>query len=130
MNVVRLAEKLSLSEVLRSGRQADPDGVEVRISRQAVEEAATQLERLTEKWTKCSKGLPPFNALVVAYLKGHKYHSDVRWHRDGWAFMVRHDEEQFTHTDARWSLELYSDALKRLDADELDVIQWTVLERP
>jgi hypothetical protein len=85
---------------------------------------------LAEKWTKCSEALPPFNALVVAYLSGRKWHSDVAWKRDGWAFMVRHYEQQFTHTDARWSLELYSDALKRLDADELEVVQWTALERP
>ncbi len=42
----RVAEALSLPKVLRSGRQADPDGVEVRISRQAVEEAASHLEDL------------------------------------------------------------------------------------
>lgn len=39
----------TLPDVLRSGRQADPDGVEVRISRQAVEEAASEIERLSQR---------------------------------------------------------------------------------
>ena len=36
-----------LSHVLRKGRQADPDGVEVIMSRQACEEAADLLDRAT-----------------------------------------------------------------------------------
>lgn len=44
-----MTKKLTLVEVLRSGRQGDPDGVEVRISRQAVEEAASEIERLSQR---------------------------------------------------------------------------------
>jgi hypothetical protein len=36
----------TLSEILRLGRQHDPDGVEVVMSRQACEEAADQVETL------------------------------------------------------------------------------------
>ena len=36
---------MTLIEVLRSGKQADPDGVMVTLSRQAVEEAADLIER-------------------------------------------------------------------------------------
>jgi hypothetical protein len=36
----------TLSEILRLGRQHDPDGVEVVMSRQACEEAADQVESL------------------------------------------------------------------------------------
>lgn len=41
-----MTKTMTLVQVLRSGRQADPDGVEVRISRQAVEEAAQAIEHL------------------------------------------------------------------------------------
>lgn len=37
----------TLSEILRLGRQHDPDGVEVVMSRQACEEAADQVETLS-----------------------------------------------------------------------------------
>jgi len=38
---------MTLSDVLRKGRQADPEGVEVIMSRQACEEAADLLEHCT-----------------------------------------------------------------------------------
>lgn len=72
--------------------------------------------------------LPDFNRLVVAYMVGSKEHSDVRWVRDGWAFMVRHDDQD-TIADG-WSRNRYEAALKSLDAHTLKVIQWLELERP
>lgn len=73
--------------------------------------------------------LPRFNQPVVAYLKGFKQHSDAQWTRDGWAFMVRHDSREHTVADL-WASFQYNEALKRLDADHLDIIQWMALERP
>lgn len=81
----------------------------------------------TSAWVRGS--LPRFNQLVVAYLKGFKQHSDKKWVRDGWAFMVRHDSLEHTVAD-KWASHQYNEALKRLDADHLDVIQWLSLERP
>lgn len=53
----------TLSEILRLGRQHDPDGVEVVMSRQACEEAAHQIETLAayqqraERLFECLQGL-------------------------------------------------------------------------
>lgn len=84
----------------------------------------------TVPWVLCSERLPEFNQRVVAYLKGRKWHSENWFTRDGWAFMVRHDSPFYTHGCARWGLDFYDKALKSLDADELEVIQWIPLERP
>ena len=40
---------MTLCELLRNGKQADADGIEVTISRQAAEEAADEIERLTQR---------------------------------------------------------------------------------
>ena len=39
---------MTLCEMLRNGKQADADGVEVTIPRQAAEEAADEIERLQQ----------------------------------------------------------------------------------
>jgi hypothetical protein len=52
-----MTNEMTLVQVLRSGRQADPDGVEVRISRQAVEEAANEIDDLRaqlREWVKAN----------------------------------------------------------------------------
>jgi hypothetical protein len=66
---------------------------------------------------------------VLAYVLGFKEHNDTRWKRDGWALMVRHDDKTYTVADL-WSSSRYNDALKALDADHLEVVQWMTLERP
>ena len=81
--------------------------------------------RTSDPW--CT-GLPPFNKLVVAYMVGTKEHSDVNWMRDGFAFMVRHDSDEFTVTN-KWSRSYYNEARQRLDADHLEVHRWILLER-
>jgi len=88
----------------------------------------TQVEhKSTDQWVRGT--LPPFNRLVVAYLVGFKEHSGMSWKRDGWAFMVRHDDREHTVADM-WASDRYNAALKSLDADHLDVLQWMPLERP
>lgn len=41
-----MSETMTLAEVLRRGRQADPDGVMVIVSREACEKAADKIERM------------------------------------------------------------------------------------
>lgn len=71
----------------------------------------------------CTEQLPPFNQKVVAWLAGTKEHSGVNWSRRGWAFMVRHDDDQFTVAD-KWASSSYSDALRLIDADSANVTHW------
>lgn len=79
--------------------------------------------------TQWRKDLPPFNRLVVAYLVGSKFHSGARFKRDGFAFMVRHDDMAHTVHD-KWASSHYNEALKRIDADDLQVDAWIPLDRP
>lgn len=72
--------------------------------------------------------LPPYNRLVIAYLEGFKRHTDAKWERIGYAFMIRHnDDPKYTIAD-KWSRSHYEEALKRLDADHLEVTRWIALE--
>lgn len=83
-------------------------------------------DRSPEQWR---TGLPPFNRLVLAYMVGSKDHTGMHWHRDGFAFMVRHDDVAHTVAD-KWASDRYSRALKEIDADHLEVTHWMPLERP
>lgn len=74
------------------------------------------------RWERDMRKVPPLNQLVVAFMDGHKAHSDETWRRDGFALMVRHMEG--------WSEQHMQEACKRLDADELRVTAWLLLEDP
>lgn len=65
------------------------------------------------------ESLPDKNRLIVAYLDGYCYHSDLMWKRAGWGLMVMHEDG--------WSRTHYEAALKRLDADGLEVTHWAYL---
>lgn len=82
------------------------------------------------QWERDMRKLPPFNKLVVAYLEGVKEHSDARWRRQGYAFMVRHDTAEFVEGPEQWATCFYNDALTKLGADELRVTAWLPLENP
>lgn len=67
--------------------------------------------------------LPDYNRPVVARLVGASFHAGVHWRREGWAFMVRHDDP--THTVANgWERTRYNEAIRRINADHADVIEW------
>jgi hypothetical protein len=76
-----MTNKLSLVEVLRSGRQADPDGVEVRVSRQAVEETADEIERLQVRINGYADANVELRALLREWLAGCP--APPEWH---WSF--------------------------------------------
>ena len=82
--------------------------------------------RISEQnlWIKANEQLPDFNKPVVAWLSGRKFHSDLTWQRDGYAFLVRHDDDKYSHTDARWGINWFNAALKKIDADEAEVTHW------
>jgi Protein of unknown function (DUF551) len=81
-------------------------------------------------WIDANERLPGYSDLVVAYLAGTKDHSDARWTRNGFAFIVRHNSREHVVSSDQWSSWHYNEALRRLDADELTVTHWMPLERP
>lgn len=74
-------------------------------------------------------GLPPFNRLVLAWMEGVKEHSEMMWKRSGFAFMVRHNDPEFTMADG-WSRNHYERALTDMGADAANVVRWIPLEAP
>jgi hypothetical protein len=68
--------------------------------------------------------LPEFNKTVVARIVGTKHHPDGYWHREGWAFMARWENEPRFTVDDEWSRELYDIAIKKIDADSAIVAEW------
>lgn len=74
---------------------------------------------------KSTDSLPPFNQLVLAWLDGYAEHSDQRWKRSGWAFMVRH--QSGPTVDDQWSLSHYNRAILGMDAHHADVTHWAAL---
>jgi len=81
-------------------------------------------------WTKCSDKLPPFNCECVVWCVGFKRHSDVQWRRIGRAFMARWDNPEETVGVNGWGRRFYESALVKLDADELQVTHWALLDEP
>jgi hypothetical protein len=81
-------------------------------------------------WINAKERLPAYNKRVVAYLQGTKDHSDARWVRNGYAFMVRHNSREYVVGSDQWAVFQYNRALAELDADELTVTHWMPLERP
>jgi hypothetical protein len=80
------------------------------------------------EWISCEKELPPFNQLVIAWIDGRQEHSGLTWGREGYAFMVRHDDQ---HTVANgWSLSHYDEAIKKLGADFAFITHWHPLLPP
>ncbi len=65
--------------------------------------------------------LPAYNVRVLAFLRGYQVHSDVRWLREGFAFMVRHDVDSDSNG---WSDGFLRSAEKDLGADFLEVVGW------
>lgn len=90
--------------------------------------AETQSDR--SPWIDANERLPGWNQQVVAYLEGTKDHSDARWVRQGYAFMVRHNSREYVVSADQWAVFQYNRALAELDADELTVTHWMPLERP
>lgn len=86
-------------------------------------------EPVTLPWVRASERLPDFNRRVIAWLEGSKDHSGMSWKRVGYAFMVRHDDPQFT-VENQWATCYYSDACKALGADTLNVTHWFYLGEP
>ena len=80
-------------------------------------------------WIDCNDELPPFNKRVLAWMEGEQWHSDVKWWREGYAFMVRHDSDEFVVLDG-WASSFYDDALRTLSADSLIVTHWAWLNVP
>jgi hypothetical protein len=81
-------------------------------------------------WIDANEQLPAYNKLVVAFLQGTKDHSDARWVRNGYAFMVRHNSREHVVSSDQWAVFQYNRALAELDADELTVTHWMPLENP
>jgi hypothetical protein len=69
----------TLPEILRLGRQHDPDGVEVVMSRQACEEAADQLETLDAYKERARRLFECLEALCerVAIAAAHRHVMDI-----------------------------------------------------
>lgn len=68
-------------------------------------------------WVLASERVPEKNTLVLAYLVGEKYHSDMSWKREGYWLLPYHDPEG-------WAAAFLREAEKKHDADILSVYCW------
>ncbi len=81
------------------------------------------------EWIKVGSRLPEFNRRVLAWMEGFQEHSGATFHREGLAFMVRHDEDASTCANG-WSYNYYTEAEGKLGADHLKVTHWQPLPEP
>ena len=74
-------------------------------------------------WEDASITLPDANRKVLAWLDGYEFHSDVRWVREGYAFMWRHPNEKTSDANG-WAIGPYEQALKDIGAQHLEITHW------
>lgn len=86
-------------------------------------------DRESLPWRKTMSGMPPRNQRVLAYAEGVRRHSEVRWKRQGFVFMVHWDTPTET-VGPGWARRFYDDACRQLDADYLNITHWMPLEVP
>ncbi len=77
-------------------------------------------------WINAKEKLPDSGSRVLAWLEGAKEHSGMLWHREGYAFMVRHDNSKHTVKD-EWAESYYDRALEDLSASYLEITHWMYL---
>lgn len=72
------------------------------------------------------KNLPEYNHRVLAFLEGSTFHSDVFWQREGYAFLVRHED---SIEKDKWSSKFLQDAREMLDMEHIESIKWVYVSK-
>jgi hypothetical protein len=81
-------------------------------------------------WVNSDENLPPFNRRVLAFMLGTKNHSGLNWKRSGFAQMLLRDDGGVHLKRGEWDSFLYREACINLDADDMNVTHWFLLEEP